>query len=292
MKKYIAAISGGPDSMALLHKYYKNIIAVCSVDYNKREKSYLDNEIVKKFCDDHNIAFHLLKVEDELYQKYDLSNFQDLARKIRYEFFVEIANKYQNYDLLIAHNYNDWLETAYMQLNKKSKSLYYGIRKNTQYKTLNIHRPLIKIKKDNLLKYCLKNNIQYAIDYTNELDIYERNKIRKIIKEWNKKEYFHFYWTINMYNLKNLYKDHSVIKAFKKWKEQKFTYEFFINSNPTKQYYLIYYLLSDFNEKNNSANKIFNLINFLKLKNNKHYRLENNKIICWENDKIKIKYKE
>ena len=292
MKKYIAAISGGPDSMALLNKYHKNIIAVCSVDYNKRKNSYLDNEKVKRFCDKHNINFHLLTVNQEIYDKYHSSNFQDMARKIRYDFFIQIAQQYKNYNLLVAHNYNDWLETAYMQFNKKSKSLYYGIRKKAQYQSLNIFRPLIKIKKDNLLNYCIKHNIEYAIDYTNEMDIYQRNKIRKIIKEWNTKEYLNFYWKIKGYNFKNLYKNYAITKLFNRWKNNQFDYTLFISSKPIQQYYLTYYLLSYYNERNNSSNKINNLICFLRLKNNKQYRLENNKIIYWENDKIKVKNKE
>ena len=56
-KKYVIGVSGGPDSMALLDLVYKagfNVV-VCMVNYHKRVDSTLDYEVVKDYCDSHNI---------------------------------------------------------------------------------------------------------------------------------------------------------------------------------------------------------------------------------------------
>lgn len=288
MKKFIAAVSGGPDSMALLNKYKDQIIAVCSVDYNKRENSWLDNKIVEEFCTHHNINYHLLTVSDDIYMKYSDNNFQNMARKIRYDFFLKVANDYRIFDILIAHNKNDWLETAYMQYNKKSKSLYYGIKKYSNYKNLNIYRPLIKIKKENLKQYCNKNNVKYALDYTNDLDIYERNKIRKIINQWSFIQYFSFLSKIHFYNIKkySLYKKN--IFLFNEWKKDDFSCSFFKKQSIEMQYYLMYEFLSLNNETNNSTKKINNIIEFINKTQNKKYRIENNGFISIKNDRIII----
>jgi tRNA(Ile)-lysidine synthase len=183
MPKYIAAVSGGPDSMALLHMYRKQIIAVCHVNYQKRENANRDMLIVEQFCQQENIPIEKLIVTTEkytyYYQKY--KNFQNIARKIRYDFFIENATKYQVNTVLMGHNKDDCLETAIFQIKRKSKSLYLGIESKGKYQNLNIYRPLLNKWKNELLVYCEMNHIPYGIDETNTSDIYERNRIRKAL---------------------------------------------------------------------------------------------------------------
>ena len=216
-QKYLAAVSGGPDSMALLHKYHKQIKVVCSVDYNKRKNSHLDNELVEKFCKEHNIIYCLLKADKKLYEAYASEpNFQAQARKMRYDFFVKTAQAYHLDTLLVAHQLNDHLENAYMQQKRHSHALYYGIDKSSMYQGLKIERPLLKYTKQELEDYCKKHNIEYAIDYTNALDVYERNQVRKIINNFSPEELRTFIKNINQYN-----KDHQALreatnKCFKK----------------------------------------------------------------------------
>jgi tRNA(Ile)-lysidine synthase len=179
---YIAAVSGGPDSMALLHKYKDEIRCVCHINYKKRKSAKRDENIVKKFCKLANIDFKLLKCTRSVYKKYSADkNFQSMARTIRYDFFAKMGEKYNIKDLLVAHNLDDFLETAKMQLEKKTKVLYIGIREKSMYKGMIIHRPFLNIRKNDLMKYCDDNNVQYGIDETNLTDHYYRNRIRKDI---------------------------------------------------------------------------------------------------------------
>lgn len=287
--KYIAAVSGGPDSMAMLYKYKDLIDVVCSVDYNKRENSYLDNLIVEDFCKQNNIKFELLKVTNQIYDEYNVNNFQDKARQIRYDFFLKIAKKYNNFNLLVAHNKSDWMETAYMQKESSSKSLYYGIRKKSKYKELSIYRPLIKIYKNKLEDFCNKNNIKYAIDYTNNTNLYVRNKIRKEMKEWSFIKKNSFNLSIHFFNIRNHSLDKKVLSLFNKWLLTNFDFYYLKNiKNKKIKYYLIYNFLSHYDERNNSSNKIENIMSFLNNKTCKRYRLENQRHIQIENDKIII----
>ena len=288
-KKYIAGISGGPDSMAMLDMYKTKIGSVCTVNYQKRIDSQIDVDIVKNYCLLNNIDFYLLEVTDEMYNSYKSNNFQDVARKIRYNFFLETSIKTNLNNLLIAHNLDDHIETAFMQFSKKSKSLFYGIHKKSNYQTLKILRPLIKLRKSTLERYCKTNNIDYAIDSSNSEPIYKRNEIRILISKWKSDDLLFFIKRINDYNNSNK----SLVKEIKeleeKWKKTDFDVLFFKKiSNKDIQYYLIYNFLKGYDINKISYSKILNIIDFIQSTSFKKYRLEDNKFIFLKNNKISI----
>jgi tRNA(Ile)-lysidine synthase len=196
MKRYIAAISGGPDSMALLNKFRDKISVVCHVNYNKRDTADRDMKIVQDYCKKHHITCEVLKCDKQTYSKYELAstNFQTVARLIRYDFFLKIAKQNKIFDLLVAHNMNDFMETAFMQRKKNSRALFYGIKKDNIYQgVLKIHRPLIKVLKSKLESYCVKNNVNYGIDESNMTNVYQRNITRKIINTYSPTDFKKFY---------------------------------------------------------------------------------------------------
>lgn len=124
MKNFLAAVSGGPDSMALLNMYKKKIFAVCHVNYHDREDTDNDQSIVLEFCKRNSIKCFVLDVTKKMMKDTLIKNPQSAYRKIRYDFFCEIAKKINIKIVLVAHNWNDFLETAYMQKEKKSKALF------------------------------------------------------------------------------------------------------------------------------------------------------------------------
>jgi tRNA(Ile)-lysidine synthase len=184
-KKYIAGVSGGPDSMAMLYRYRHKITLVCHVNYHKRKSALRDQKIVEKFCHSNHIPLKVLSVTQKLYDEYKKKskNFQTLARLIRYDFFVKCAKRAKCEKLLIAHNADDFCETAMMQQLKKSKALFYGIKSKSHYQDLIIVRPLIHFRKVTLLEYCRHKKIPYGIDESNLGDDYLRNRLRKKISK-------------------------------------------------------------------------------------------------------------
>ncbi len=287
--KYIFAVSGGPDSMAMLDMYHKKAQAVCVVNYKKRKDSQKDVDIVVNYCNLHNIKCYVHNVTSNFYKKHKNYNFQALARSIRYDFFREIAKKEQNNHIFIAHNLNDHLETAYMQFMRNSKALFYGISRKNEYFELKITRPVLRFKKATLQRYCDQNNIKYALDYTNELDIYERNRVRKIINKWSNDELLEFVKKVNEYNKKHK-KEHRLSKKYtQKWKKDSYSISFLLSLDKELQYYLLYNFLKDYDEKNNSSNKIHAIIDFLATSNpTKKYRLEQGKYLVKVNNYLKI----
>ena len=292
MKKYIAAVSGGPDSMSLLNIYKKRIVAVCHVNYHDREDTDNDQQIVEKYCKENNLKLHIFDTEKDDISKYKkYKNPQTFYRHIRYDFFKDIANQYNVKTCLVAHNKDDFIESAYMVIQSKKISLHMGIRKRSHYKTLKLYRPLIRKWKDDLKKYCLKNNIDFATDYTNEMDIYKRNITRKIFLKKTKFEKNKFYFKIMFHNFKNSFLDKKIRMLFSKWKNEKFSRDFFLKINMLYKQNLIYlYLLK--NGINTNKNKIDELIKFINSfnGNNKKFRIKEGIYLTIENKNLIIKY--
>ncbi|QVJ95536.1 tRNA lysidine(34) synthetase TilS [Mycoplasma mycoides] len=186
-KKYLIAVSGGPDSVFLLCNVVKlidpNNLVVCHVNYNFRSDSNNDQMIVTNLCKQFNLKLEILNINKD----YSLlkQNFESWARVQRYDFFNMIASKYQIYNLLVAHNLNDLIETYLLQLQRNNLVDYYGLKPVSHYKELVVYRPLLDIKKSQILNYLNTTKISYAIDSTNSDTKYQRNKIRATLNENN-----------------------------------------------------------------------------------------------------------
>ena len=186
-KKYVIACSFGPDSMALLNAAIKEKlnIVVAHVNYRKRDAAVYEQQALSKFCDDRNIKIYVL---DLLGQK-ATGNFQDWARKVRYVFFKEVAEKEQADCVLVAHNEDDLIETYLMQKSRGNFVKNYGISEENVIFGVKISRPLLHYSKQDLQDYDDENGVPYSIDESNLTDQYERNKIRhNIVQKMSKQE--------------------------------------------------------------------------------------------------------
>ena len=123
-KLYILAVSGGPDSLFLLEKMRLggyNLMAA-HVNYKKRKNSDYDEKLVKDYCQKYSLSCEIYQVQNSEYNS--VSNFQDRARQIRYNFFQKLATKYQTKYIVIAHHRDDHRETYLLQKQKKSLAEY------------------------------------------------------------------------------------------------------------------------------------------------------------------------
>ncbi|MDC8911595.1 tRNA lysidine(34) synthetase TilS [Metamycoplasma hyosynoviae] len=272
-KKVLVGVSGGPDSMFLLFllRNYKNIV-VAHVNYNKREDSTNDENIVREFCKKHEIQLEVLSLKNT----YIKGNFQEIARNERYEFYKEIYDKYSCEILLLAHHKDDFLETAIMQFESKRYSFHYGIKETNRLLNMNIYRPLIHIYwKDEILELCKQNKINYAVDYTNAMDIYTRNKIRNSLKKISLVEKENLYKNYISKNNELSETENMVDKKFNEWKDKNFEVNFLKDEKFYKE--LIYKLINTNYEKVLlSSKKIENIYQFLISQNRtSKYKLDN-----------------
>ena len=198
----VAAISGGPDSMALLSilndvSKVKNFKIVCAhINHNLRKESEEEKIMVEKYCNDKNIIFEYMKIEN-----YNKDNFHNDARKKRYAFFEKMIKKYKAKYLFTAHHGDDLLETIIMRISRGSTIQgYAGFARFLPKDDYIIARPLITLSKDYILSYIKENRIPYAIDYSNSKDVYTRNRIRKYIIPELKKENENILVKINQFS--------------------------------------------------------------------------------------------
>lgn len=186
----VVGCSGGPDSMALLYmlnkiRSVKNIYLVCAhVNHNIRTVSKEEQLFVEKWCLDHDIVFETMTI-----QKYGDDNFENEARTIRYKFFNDIVRKYNANYLMTAHHGDDLMETILMRIVRGSTlNGYAGFHKLVDNGNYKIVRPLIFTTKSEIMEYDKKYNIPYVIDKTNFDDIHTRNRYRKVVLPFLKKE--------------------------------------------------------------------------------------------------------
>ncbi len=98
--------------MALLDMAFHSgaYIEAAHVNYHKRGSADRDEEIVRSYCHERGIPFHLLDFDEERYS----GNFQAAARQTRYDFFRKICEKDDLDEVLVAHQKDDLIETYLM----------------------------------------------------------------------------------------------------------------------------------------------------------------------------------
>ena len=186
----VLGCSGGPDSMCLLHLLLKLRdvkkfdIVVAHVNHNVRKASDDELLFLKNFCNRYNVMFEAMKIE-----KYGDDNFHNEARTIRYNFFDSIVTKYGAKYLMTAHHGDDLIETVLMRIVRGSTlSGYAGFSMEVLKDNYKIIRPLIYTTKDDILFYNKKYGVSYVIDKSNFKTKYTRNRYRKYVLPFLKKE--------------------------------------------------------------------------------------------------------
>ena len=205
----IVGVSGGSDSICLLDyllkiKDEKNLkIIVAHVNHMLRgEESERDENFVRNFCKGKNLTIKVLKVDVEQESKNLGLGIEETGRKIRYDFFKELAleeiksikEQNLNFEVRIAtaHTLSDSIETLILNLAKgTSIGGLCGIpavrveilseaenSKNEKTRKIKIIRPLINLQKSEILDYCKENNLEFVEDSSNFENKYTRNKIR------------------------------------------------------------------------------------------------------------------
>ena len=179
----VVGVSGGPDSMCLLHllcdlKEQLNLrIVVAHMNHKVRKQSDEEAKYVEEFS----------KENDLIYEYFELStipkaNFHSEARIIRYKFFNELIDKYKASYLMTAHHGDDLIETILMRIQRGSNLKGYSgfdiITDKGSYKQV---KPLIFYTKKDIVDYMDNNNYKYYIDHTNNEDDYLRNRYRHYI---------------------------------------------------------------------------------------------------------------
>ena len=186
--KVAVAVSGGPDSMAivfLLNKWIKknkgNLIALI-VDHQLRKDSNLEAQHIKKYLSQHKINSKLFKVNKRNVVKKTMRE----ARENRFNKLIKFCYKNNIFHLFVGHHYDDNLET--FLLRKIAGSNFEGlcaIQQKVNIENVQILRPLLQFDKKDILKYNKIHNIFFVKDQSNENLKYSRIIVRKFLLKKN-----------------------------------------------------------------------------------------------------------
>lgn len=187
-KKILVAISGGPDSVALLHffKQYRyewnlHIVAV-TVNHQLREGAEEDIQYVRHLCDLWNIRLISETVDVKGYKNLHKVSTQVAARKLRYEVFANVMAEEKAHYLALGHHGDDQIETLIMSLMRTTNvSGFTGIPHERPFNEGQIIRPLLAVTKEEIEQYCTRHKLSARIDPSNEDISYTRNYVRKLI---------------------------------------------------------------------------------------------------------------
>ncbi|WP_347548133.1 tRNA lysidine(34) synthetase TilS [Pseudalkalibacillus hwajinpoensis] len=192
----VTGVSGGPDSVALLH-YLKRktadlelTIVVAHVDHKLRGyESAADLTFVERFCEQEGIRFESSSVDVGRYKEENGLSTQVAARECRYEFFEQVMKKYSATRLALAHHGDDQIETMMMrQVHGSTGSGLSGIPVKRSFADGELIRPFLCVTKEQLLDYCSKHDISFRVDPSNLSDRYMRNRFRQAVLPFLKEE--------------------------------------------------------------------------------------------------------
>lgn len=172
----IAGISGGPDSVFLLHflKQLPNKIIVAHINHQLRKNSQKDSVFVKTISPN----FQLKTVNIQKIARKSKQGLEETGRKIRYQFFQQLAKRYKAKYILTAHHADDNLETVILNFTRGA-----GLQGLCGMAELegNLLRPLLNISKSQIIDYLKFNRILFRKDESNKDIKFSRNFIRQAI---------------------------------------------------------------------------------------------------------------
>lgn len=181
------AVSGGADSMALVHlaKLYadrnKIKITAFTVDHGLRTASATEAAAVAAWCKQHNIPHHILTWQGDK----PTTGLQDAARNARRKLLCEACVEHECDALLLGHQADDQAETLLMRLQRGTglRGLL-GIRDESHDDATDtiILRPLLTMRRADLRDYCVKNDLPFHDDPSNDDTQFERVRIRKALE--------------------------------------------------------------------------------------------------------------
>ncbi len=183
--KIVVAVSGGPDSMCLLHilntlkNNYRYSIYVAHVNHMIREEADEETEYVQQFCDNLKIPCFVKKVDVIKIANQEKIGTEEAGRKIRYDFFEEVLKQVNANKIAIAHNANDNAETVLMNIFRGTGTS--GLKGIEPIRDDKFIRPLIECERQEIEQYCETNKLNPKIDKSNFENTYTRNKVRNII---------------------------------------------------------------------------------------------------------------
>ena len=174
----LVALSGGADSMALLHVMlnlgYSCQAAHCNF-HLRGEESDGDEQFVLDYCAKHDVPLHVTHFDTNYEANRQGISIEMAARDLRYRWFGQLMRDYDIPWLATGHHGDDMIETFFLNLARGT-----GLRglKGMEHRKGKVIRPLLDFRRQDIEAYCEKYHIAYRTDSSNADTSLQRNHVR------------------------------------------------------------------------------------------------------------------
>ncbi|MDR1330841.1 MAG: tRNA lysidine(34) synthetase TilS [Tannerella sp.] len=174
----IVGVSGGADSVALLHLLarsgYTCIVAHCNF-HLRGDESDCDEDFSRQVAATLHIPFHKIDFDTQNHAHHEHISIEMAARELRYRWFEQLRVEQEAQAIAVAHHRDDSVETVLLNLTRGT-----GIRGLTGIRPRNGHviRPLLPFGQNEILAWLSENGLEYRTDSSNLSDEYTRNFLR------------------------------------------------------------------------------------------------------------------
>jgi tRNA(Ile)-lysidine synthetase-like protein len=189
-EKVIAAVSGGPDSVAMLH-YLNSLeleLIVLHIHHHVRPEADEDAAFVEAEALRLELPFLLKHTDVPVRMQETGRGLQQTARTERYKLFEETMKETGAAKVATAHHGDDQVETMLMRFVRGSIQGMKGIPVRRKLNEGEVIRPLLAVTKAEIEDYCRERHLCYRIDASNQSTSYQRNRLRLSVLPELKKE--------------------------------------------------------------------------------------------------------
>lgn len=180
----IVGVSGGADSVYLLKvldslkKEMKLTLTAVHINHMIREEAVDDEAFVEDLCGKLSIPCVSFKIDVKAIAKREKKSLEEAGRKVRYDAFYKILRKHHADKIAIAHHQNDQAETFLYRCARGTGIYGAGAMKEKDGVLI---RPLLCIKKQEIIEYLKQSGQNWVEDASNQDDTFARNQIRNQI---------------------------------------------------------------------------------------------------------------
>ena len=181
----VVGVSGGADSLALAHmmSQYGFRVLAAHLDHGIRPEAGADAAYVRSFADAHHL--------DHCQRRFDVpglarrlqTSLEDAARRVRYQFLFEIAEKDGAQAVAVGHTADDQVETILLHILQGCgleglSGMRHRLQPNPWHASIPLVRPLLGVWRQEVEAYCQEHALKPLVDRTNRDPVYLRNRIR------------------------------------------------------------------------------------------------------------------
>jgi tRNA(Ile)-lysidine synthase len=195
LRRLLVAVSGGPDSVCLLHLLDKcnqksqneSELHIAHLNHQLRGQAADEDEaFVEQLTKKLGLPFHRMKLDITQRAQHQKKGIEETAREVRYAFFAELCQQFKLDAVVTGHTLDDQAETIVMHFVRgtglsglSGMQVYEQLPPYTKEGTKGIVvRPLLSFTREKIMEYLTTNNITYRLDHTNQDTNFTRNYIR------------------------------------------------------------------------------------------------------------------